>query len=169
MKIDGDRLLTWLDEQEAALRSAREGYESSDSAYHSIGGGLVIIRSIRANLPSMAERPKTGRSQGRGAHRDDPDTSREAALRDAHDSEVKSAILNHLTTYADHPDGRVRSAPGIQRILEVRGGMEFSDELIVARRLSDLKSAGLVRDSGERVLNAKGSKVSVWEVVPDAD
>lgn len=163
MKIDGDRLLAWLDEQEAALRSTREGYDSSNPAYHSIGGGLVIIRSIRANLPSMSgDRKPVAESHTptkAKVRRRDPSTSLQAALSQTPD---KTRML-YTAIYAVL-ERKAMTDEELLSLFQDRGKAVTPSG--VRSRRSELAEAGWVRDSGERRDTKAGHPSIVWEAVP---
>lgn len=163
MKIDGDRLLAWLDDQEAALRSTLEDLESTSVAAQRVEGGLTILRRVCANLPSMT----SGRKPVAESHtptkakvrRRDPSTSLQAALSQTPD---KTRML-YTTIYAVLE----RKAMTDEELLSLfqSNGKAVTPSGVRSRR-SELAEAGWVRDSGERRDTKAGHPSIVWEAVP---
>lgn len=163
MKIDGDRLLTWLDEQEAGLRAARAEHAEGSPAYHSLGGGLTVISIVRTNLPSLAAGRKPVSeshtpTKAKVRHRD-PATSLQAALSQTPD---KTRML-YTTIYAILE----RSARTDEELLDIfqQAGKAVTPSGVRSRR-AELTEAGWVRDSGERRDTKAGHPSIVWEAVP---
>lgn len=97
------------------------------------------------------------------AHTHDPDTSHEAAARldPRQVAAMKRAILELL---ADEPGTAFRIT---DRYFFHQGFMDwpFAKRDSIAKRMSELHKAGLIRDTGRRAPTGYGRPAVVWEVV----
>ncbi len=101
------------------------------------------------------------------AHRNDPDTSHFAAesLNLDDSSEIKGAILSML---AERPRATYELTGTYFARREAKGWPLVKTDSI-AKRLSELRVAGRVVDSGDRVNGQYGKPVAVWQLPePDA-
>lgn len=99
------------------------------------------------------------------SHRNDPPTSADAAahLNPSKTAQVQQAILELL---AEEP----RAAFQLQAAyfeLAKDNGWPIVQPHSVPRRLSQLHVAGLVRESGRRVMSPAGATATVWEIAND--
>jgi biotin operon repressor len=86
------------------------------------------------------------------AHRDDIDTSHEAAGRAENmASRHRSMVHNWLMIIGPQSSEQIAAGVGL-------------DSLQVMKRISDLRSDGVVIDSGERRLTRTGRKAAVWKL-----
>lgn len=155
-----DDLRSWAEGGIAALKAHQEKLDENDPGRLTVQGGITTFEKVLDKLKDFRVEPKTRRKY----HSDDPDTSVSAAQRGAMDSKLTRKILKHLDDHKDNPNLFLRTNHGIRLFFEDEGE-KYADDLIVARRMSDLKGAGVVRDSGLRHTDEKGSSRTVWERV----
>jgi hypothetical protein len=94
------------------------------------------------------------------AHRNDPDTSHiaAAALDPEENNRVKGAILSILA----HQPMPVFQLTGAYFARRESAGWPFVKPDSIAKRLSELRNAGKVIDSGDRVTGQFNRPVAVW-------
>lgn len=165
MKLDGDRLLHWLDEQEAGLRSTREDLEDGSAAAHRVDGGLTILSRVRANLPSMsAERTPVSKIEAPTklkVRRRSPDTSWAAAYEQTPEKSQRlyRAIYYALTKFGPMTDDELRVK--LANVIRTYG---YAPEGVTMRR-GELVKADWVRATDERRPGDSGSLMTVWEAL----
>lgn len=164
MKIDGERLLEWINTQEASLRESKETLESLEGpGYQRIEGALTILKKIREQLPSMSERPKPIREMkvptAHKVRRRDPSTSLQAALSQTPDKSrmLYSTIYSVLERQAMTDEELLAIFHKARKVVTPSG---------VRSRRAELAEAGWLRDSGERRDTQAGHPAIVWEAVP---
>lgn len=104
--------------------------------------------------------------RGAVARRTDPDTSHEAAAK------LTPAILNIRHAGVGAAMAFNGGSGTDEQIAQIYGGLEnapWQSPSSLRTRRNELVKMGVVRDTGERVLNRRGNKVVVWELTNDRE
>lgn len=90
-----------------------------------------------------------------GVHRNDPDTSRAAAARNSLRSGTQRTRV--MAVVAAHPNGLTA-----EEVTHLLGMREATSGSSAAKRLSELKAAGMVIATGQTRATVNGSQANVW-------
>lgn len=169
MNIKGERLLTWLDEQEASLSAAQADQVEGSAAFHRFAGALTMLQRIRANLPSMSTDrtpiSKLSTPTKLKVRRRSPDTSWEAAYAQTPEKSQRlyRAIYYALSRFGPLNDDELRV-----KLRPIINSYGYAPEGVTMRR-GELVKADWVRATDERRPGDSGSPMTVWEAIPDAE
>ena len=172
--LDGDRLVSWLEEQRNLLaESAKERHEADGPDDHTalrMDGGVanmtMILNQIRGFVvkPGESKTPiKDIRTPAKAkVRRNDPGTSWEAATQHSpgRSKRLYEAIYRLLSRIGPMTDDELRKQM-------TRRGFEFHAAESVTKRRGELRDAGWVRATEQRRKSDDGGMMTVWEAVPE--